>query len=410
MRIKTRINRNELLFFLLGLPYMNPDYLAQLDYIGNIIDVLRVCSFIVVIILILPSKKALSNVACIIIVSQVFIVANTIYHGGALHRSLTDAFGIISVVLFYEYAIKKDITSFVKSQLLCFEIVIYINLLTILMFPSGLYIEDPYNSLFIAYKCWFLGYYNRYTRYFLPAIAFSFINKYWGGSKRRTYLLFGAIVISSILVWSGGVLMAVFATFIFILLEEKYKDVFNYVNYWLIQPLVLIMVLAIQIQNNFRWLLDTILGKWSSLMGRINLWRITCGQISSSIIIGYGMKTGLERSMEVGFNWGTYAHNMILETLYRGGLVYFTLFFSMIYLCGKKLKKNRNEFVVVVISAVFGGWSVHSVVESYTTPFLMGLFIVGYYSDRIINAGANSNIYGYVTAKLREVEKGMKDD
>jgi O-antigen ligase len=311
------------------------------------------------------------------------------------------------VAFFYDYAIKEDATAFVKSQLLCFEIAVYVNLLTILMFPSGLYIEKSDYSLFIADKCWFMGYYNRFTQFFLPAIMFSLINKYMGSSKKRTYLLLGAIIVSSVLVWSGGVLMAVFSTCIFILLGKKYKDVFNYVNYWLIQPIVLILVLAIQIQNHFRWLVDTILDKWASLMGRVNLWSITCRQISSSPIIGYGRKTGLARSMEVGFNWGTYAHNLILEILYQGGIVYLGLFILLVCLCGRKMMRNKNTLVVVVIAAAFGGWSVHSIVEGYITPFLMGMFIVGYYCDILI---ANKNTYGRTEVQAIQVAKVQAEE
>jgi O-antigen ligase len=139
---------------------------------------------------------------------------------------------------------------------------------------------------------------------------------------------------------------------------------------------------------------------------RINLWEKVIKYIEDSPIVGYGLESGVVRETKTGFYWAVHAHNLILEILYLGGLVYFALFILVICLCGRKMMKRKNNFVVIVISAAFGGWSVHSIVEPYIAPFLMGLFIIGYYSDRIINAGAISNIYEYVTTKLREVEKG----
>jgi hypothetical protein len=62
------------------------------------------------------------------------------------------------------------------------------------------------------------------------------------------------------------------------------------------------------------------------------------------------------------------------------------------------MMKNKNNFVVAVIAATFGGWSVHSIVESYIAPFLMGMFIVGYYCDILI---ANKNITNHNVADIQ---------
>jgi O-antigen ligase len=189
-------------------------------------------------------------------------------------------------------------------------------------------------------------------------------------------------------------------------LGKKHFKLFNYANYWLIQLVALILIMFFQIQNIFQLILKSVLGKGDSIIGRIKLWEKVISYIRNSLIIGYGLETGVVRELKTGMNWASHAHNLILEILYQGGLVYFILFVVLIDLCGKKMMKNKGSYVVVIISAAFAGWSVHSIVEPYIAPFLMGLFIIGYYSDRIINAGAISNIYEYVTTKLREVEKG----
>jgi O-antigen ligase len=313
------------------------------------------------------------------------------------------------VVIFYEYAINEDAESFVKSQLLCFEIAVFVNLLTIVMYPAGLYNTESELNLFVSNKNWFLGFYNNVTKYYLPAIMFAFINVYLGGKKSRLYLLLVAIAISSVLTWSGGVLVAVSFSILFILLGRKYTQLFNYANCWFVQPIALVLVLGVKIQNIFRWFLDSFLDKWNSLQLRINLWLKVCEYIVASPIIGYGVETAVVRELKVGMDWATHAHNLILEILYQGGLIYFVLFALMICLCGRRIMKNKHSYVAVVISAAFGGWAVDSIVEPFMSPFLMGLFIVGYYSDRIINAGVGNNAYEFITSKLREVEKSLTD-
>jgi O-antigen ligase len=206
------------------------------------------------------------------------------------------------------------------------------------------------------------------------------------------------ITISSVLTWSGGVLVAVFLSVFFIFMGKKHTRLFNYMNYWLIQPAALILILGLQVQNTFRWFLDSFLGKWSSITGRINLWKKVVEYISVSPVIGYGMETGLVREIKTGMYWAVHAHNLILEILYQGGVVYFGLFILLVCLCGRKMMRNKNTFVVVVIAAAFGGWSVHSIVEPYITPFLMGMFIVGYYCDILI---ANINITNHNIADIQ---------
>jgi O-antigen ligase len=399
LKIKVCLNKKELLFFLIGCSLLNPPYLAQLDYIGDILDVFRVCSFLMVIIFTFLNKKKISIIAIIIITSQIFIVANTINHDAAVYKSIVNGFGIISVALFYDYAVKKDAIVFVKSQFLCMEVAVYANLLTVLMFPSGLYVTISEFNSSLSNRNWFLGYYNSATQYYLPAIMFAFLNIYIGGKKSRSYMLLVAIAISAVLTWSGGVLVAVFLSAFFIFMGKKYTRLFNYFNFWFIQPIMLVLILGIQIQNVFRWFLESFLGKWDSLIGRINLWRKVCESIYKSPIIGYGMETSLVRQQKVGLFWASHSHNLILDILYQGGIVYLGFFVLLVCLCGRKMMKNRNNFVVVIITAAFGGWSVHSIVEPFITPFLMGMFIVGYYSDRIINAGVDNNIYKFANAK-----------
>jgi O-antigen ligase len=266
------------------------------------------------------------------------------------------------------------------------------------MFPAGLYYSESDWTFFTSNKNWFLGYYNNFTKYFLPAIIFGFLNVYMGGKRLRAYLLLAAIAVSSVLVWSGGVLVAVFLSVFFMFMGRKHTQLFNYMNYWLIQPAALLLILGLQVQNAFRWLLDSFLGKWNSLMLRINLWKKVCEYISASPVMGYGVETGVVRELKTGMYWAVHAHNLILEILYQGGLIYFGLFILVICLCGRKMMRNKNTFVVVVIAAAFGGWSVHSIVEPYITPFLMGMFIVGYYCDILI---ANKNVTNHNVADIQ---------
>lgn len=363
---------------LLTLPHFNPGYLNQIQVTEMIIDVERVCSFILIFFWGILIKRKISMVTILIALQQMFLFSRTILLGGASKECVVSMFSILSIVLLYDIA-QEQRKIFIASQMFCFELMIYINLLSQILFPKTMYIST--NGLFVGNKNWFLGYYNHFSQYYIPALMFAYLYENETGKRIRTKVLTIAIFLSAILAWSGGVLVALFGMGCVYLFFRNRTAIFNYYNYWLTHFIFFIFFIVLKIQNLFKWLIEGILGKWNSFEMRMILWDRCMRLISANFLLGYGIEADWIRKLKVGLYWAMHAHNQLLEILYQGGITNLALFTIIIVVAGKKIYKKQYTERSKIISIAFLGWSLHALVEPLMTTFLMGMFVIAYHSE-----------------------------
>ncbi len=356
--------------FFLTFPHLKIGYLEQFGILDFVINGWRILSFTIIFIWYFLFRKRCTKLVMAFVIMEVYLFLNTLVWQGNLKSCIVNAFSILSVVLLYDM-IEDRKAAFLETQLFCFELIIYINLLTEILFPDGLYRSAKYTLN------WFLGYYNTHTRYFLPALMFAYLYKSYSGKKIRVYLLTAAVFFSALLVWSGGIVITLLLMAVVYLIFRKRTEIFNYFSYWMIQILFFIFIIVLKMQNLFRWLIDDFLGKWRSLEARVTVWNAELGLILNSFLVGYGMEYDEDRKMH--YFWAVHSHNQLMEILHQGGIVYLLFWICIIIMAGNKLWKYRNSEAVKAISIAFFGWCVHSLVEPYTTAFLMGMFIIAYH-------------------------------
>lgn len=392
-----------ILLVFLTLPQLNPGFFGQIALTNTIINCLRVISSFIILIWMLAVKRKLSIIVLAIGLQQGYLLFRTVIAGGSVRDCVLSVVAILSVAMLYDVALEKR-QVFLSSQLFCFEVVIYINLVTEILFPDSMYVTQD-SMMFVSPKNWFLGFYNNHTQYFLPALMIAFLYGYETGKKLRTYILTLAIFISAVLVWSGGVLVALLGAGFVYIFFKNWTRIFNYYNYWLLHIVFFIFVILLKSQNMFKWLINDILGKWLSLELRMTLWDKYVGYILENFIFGYGVEDTIERKLKADMVWACHAHNQFLEIMYQGGVINLLLFLVIIIIAGRNLYKYRNTKESKIISAAFLGWCLHGLVEPFMTPFLMGMFIVAYYSN--IKNGASVpdgsvNYWKNVFQKLKE--------
>lgn len=369
-----------LLLVFLTLPHMKPAYFkAMVPAADLIFDILRGASFIILVLWYVIEQKPVSLVVVLVTVWRAFLVYSTFVHEGMVYDSIVETFSIISVVLLYDAAYNYRKETFLSSQLFCFELIIYINLLTEILFPNGLYTTVRT----VTHKAnWFLGYYNGHSEFYIPALMFAWL--YWAKTKKllRPITLTMAINVSAILVWSGGVLLSLASMILVFLFFKNRTKILNYYTYWLIHIVFFLGVYVLRLQDWFRWLLIDVLGKIGSLTFRLDLWERTLKLIAKSAIIGYGLQSEYTRVGEVHLAHGVHAHNMLLEQLYQGGVIGLALWVCIVLVSGRKLMKYGYTMESKIISTAFLGWCVATLVEPFTTPFLLGMFVIAYRSNR----------------------------
>ena len=379
-----------LYYALLILPHMNPPYVNEFPFVDFLINIARLGSFYLIVIRLFIVKRKLSKVAFLIGFIQVYLLIVTMLRQGETYEFIKSAFSVISVTFLYE-SLDNDSESFLSALLFCFEIVIYINLATIILYPDGMY--QSAETLFISHNNYFLGYYNSMDRYFIPAFVTAWIYTEITGKRVRTFLLMAAVYISILLLWSGGMLLSIGCmsiAYLYLYARGRKNAVsplpINYATCWLIHPIFFLGIIVFKWQTYFRWLIDDLLHKWYSFLTRMDLWDTTMRLISDHPIFGHGLWSAIARERESGFNFACHAHNMLLEILYQGGLIYLALFVALVIVAGKRLYARRDTKIAQIITIGFLGWCIHTTVEPYTTPFLMGLFILANKCDLFISA------------------------
>lgn len=364
------------LYFFLLIPHLKTNYLNNILFWDTVFNIGRVISFVFILGYCIFISQKVSKVVLWIILIKLMLLLITIIKDGEIYPCIIDFFSTVSVAMICDVCCeKKEI--FYSAALFCFEIFIYINLLTeYIYYPDGMYISQY--GRFVARQNYFLGFYNNHTQYFIPALLFAFLYLYYTGKKLRTYSLVLAIYVSAIRVWSGGVMLALSAMVIAYILSKSLRKFFNYFQYWMLHIFFFIFIIIFKVQYLFKWLIDDLLGKWNSMTGRMTLWDAQIEIIVKALWFGHGRQSALFRGYECGIYWGGHAHNMLLEILYQGGLVYLILFVNLVFITGKELYKCTNKKKLRIIETAFCGWCVHCLVEPFWTAFLMCMFVIAY--------------------------------
>ena len=355
-----------LLIVALTIPNLKHGYLDYCQSIDLILNVWKIIAFVVTIYYFHKMQSGISKITLFIIIMECYLLADTYVQNANTYACASTAFSVICLSLVYE-VFCGDGQLFIDAQLFCYEVLIYLNLISEIVYPHGMYKN-------ISYKNWFLGYYNTHMMFFLPALVFAFLKK----DKIRLFFLYVAVVISSVLVWAGGSIMTLFAlTIIYFLSSNTY--IFNYFTYWLIQPLFFILVVQLGMIERLKWIIGDLLGKWSSLQGRIRVWNTELSRLNKYWLFGKGIEhSGTRIKSYYGYSWAVHAHNLVLEILHVGGLFYLIIFTVIIVATGIKLWPHRDSYEVRIISLGFLGWSIRSTVDPYLFATWMVLFVLAF--------------------------------
>ena len=372
----------EAVIALLTLPHLKTEYFEVLPEIDFIFNISRIISFFIILFLYVM-KGRINELVLTFLFMEVFLLINTIVHDGDIYSCMISCFSTISIVLLYDMGSKASV-SFIRGQMFLFEIFIYINLLTVIIYPDGLY------QAYYIRNNWFLGYYNVQDKYFLLALIFAFIYKKQTGKAFRCNLLLGAVVTTVFITKSAGIMIQICLIVIAYFFRKKTR-LFNYCSYCLLQLSYFIMIIILQQHHILGWILNDILHKWKSLEGRMYVWEKALKNFLESPIWGYGIEPSITRKASYG--WAFHAHNFLLEVLHQGGIIYLVFLLVIIILAGKKIMKLRNTEVAQIISLGILGWSVHGTVEPMIGALYMGIFVLAYHSDDFVNSICKENRY-----------------
>lgn len=373
-----------LFYIILLIPFFEIPYFTEyLNKFNTLYDLLLMFSFMIILLWTFK-KKYLSKINIYIIIMLVILFFSSLINGTDILFCLKDIIKIFGLSLLTEYGIKYDKNNFIKSASFFLSILVYINLISIIKYPIGLYMNKT------GYiENWFLGYKNTHILYILPGILFNFLNGYNKKNQLTiyNYIFFIISFISTLLVNNGTGIIGLFIILLFLLFSKYISkvNIINIKNIIIAYIFLFFGIIIFRLQNIFKFLIVDILHKDLTFTGRTYIWDKAIKMISSKPLLGYG-------NVSFEYNKIIYStHNMVLGVLHKTGIIGLFLFLCMMFVTIKELYFTRKENVSKLLCVFLIVYLIMMLTESYSFKLFFFILVICYNIKLLINGGNDEN-------------------
>ena len=355
MSVSKRKVINFILYVFLLIPFFKIAYISvSIPYADSIYKIMQLFSiFIIFMIIIKYGKfsKFIFSFAIYFLILNISTILNKADISGGIFLTIRT----MAICMLIDYGLKKDTKTFLDSFEFLLSTLVYMNLISILIFTDGMYVNTS-----VGYtENWLLGYRNLHILYILPAILVSFLNSYYTKGKlcNRNYILLVLSLLSIVLVKSSTSLVGITVLIVFLVLNKilKNEKIFNIKNYFLVYIVSFFSIVIFRIQNLFKFIIVGILDRDLTFTGRTYIWDYVIEFIKQKPIIGYGIEESNVRLNKTTFIVSTHAHDQILEIIYKSGLigiiVYAYILIKSVYEVYKYRKTKISQFISIIIFA-----------------------------------------------------------
>ena len=396
---KLIIHRHRFFYFLLIMPFCMPELVYFNTYTSMAVQAWKAVCVIFAFVIFIKRLK-LYRITDWLVFSFFGLIAVVSLTEGVI--PMTSLYMVTVYILFERYT-KKDGKGWLITFIHILEILAVLNLLSVIIFPDGMYItyssaveDGSYTSN------WLMGYKNPMIRYLLPACALSHIYSIVYDSKRKVqaWIFTAVVLITMILVKSGTGAIGI-VVFIFFRLIYR-KDLRRLVRFWslfksfILAGIIDVIFVLLRKQEIFSFIIDVLLNRSSSdLTGRTTIWDAALKVIAKSPIFGYGDAVS---DVLQEYIYAEHPHNYILYILMQAGIIGLFLVIAMVIAANRNLKKAVNiniPYAGCMIGALTAFW-IMGIAESLTGAiFLYPLFIFCSYipgKEYILPDGDRGNI------------------
>lgn len=385
MKIKIPCS-TEVLIFLLMFPIIKPDSLREMfPIVENAFDIGRLVSVTVILIIrfnsyVYKSFRVNLAFALLVLLEGWIIVITAVNNPERFTASIINGCAVISVVFIIDCYAHSNPKALIRALMLNFEWVIYVNLLTLLLVPNGLY-------KFRNHPCFFLGLKNSFFIYMLPALGVSFIYIYYFNCKVRPLILISAILLSIFIGWSGTSVVGMISfIFIYIVLHLSYfGSKVKLLHIWVLSIVANILIAIVRIMDSFPPLqkfITLFLRKSTSLSGRTVVWDEVLKLFKESPIIGHGYGT----KVDYGSTFVGHAHNAYYQYLLIGGIIGLVLFILYNYFVIVKFdnlyfRSNLIDLMKCLVGVLF----IAFISEACNYPLMFAVYALVLNIENFIN-------------------------
>lgn len=301
-----------------------------------------------------------ARVTCLLLIYYVYLILITVLNNGRAESCLMQMIRFGGLCMYTDMILKNNPKILFKTELNILIIYITIDFLSCCFFPNGIYSTEHFDNNF------FLGYDNQNINFIFPALVLVLLkHQYIKKCKAQIVYVYVIALLTVFKVWSAMSMIMVTCMSLcalFFLKREKGSFATRILNWKIFRLSHLIVfnlisnfsLVVLSIQTHIEFYLYTVLHKTASLSGRTVIWERNIARIKRNPIFGYGKEKITEHALNLGFHAndiaGLHAHNRILETLYTGGLILFSIYMYILFYTANCLKSIQKTFWAKILS------------------------------------------------------------
>lgn len=289
---------------------------------------------------------------------------------------------VIPFIAGLDYMFQKKPVKLISVLLLINEIHLYGNLMSMVLYPDGLYNVVIGNTR----KYYLLGQQNYTIIYIMLGLVTSLLYSQYVTKKRfslRTIMLIVTCIYMEISFKSAaGLVGLLIFTGIFLLTEFKHLNI--NLRWGLVSSAVIFLIFVVfQRQEMFAGILVNILHRDITASTRTTIWAKAMLYIERRPILGYGVEASDIAILRFGY---VTPHNRWLYMMYRGGIMLLFAFVVMVIKSSQKLSALKFERASVYLTGALFALMLQMQFESYDTTIFYILFNMSFHVKDIVNA------------------------
>jgi len=384
---RLNVRLSSVLFFIL-IFIMPPAFFSNINLFDFFNKILIILIFIILVILTTVKRRINSFV----LLSFIFIGWNSmssyLLAGGVL--DLFNNLKILSFILIINIMVKNKTLSLLRSLNLLFGFYIVLNFLSYIIFPEGLYIDNPRGDQYRA--AWFLGIENQFAYFIIPGIIIVLLYSWYRFEKinLNSFIIVILSGVTIIISWSATAVVSYFfvvVSFVFVL----WKGINKLYNFYLLLSTYIVVWLLIVKANSFsilKQVIEDILNKDMTFSSRTLIWEKIFELIPLSKWYGFGNNTSVLVFTTKEFR----AHNMFLQIIIDNGIIGALIFSFIILIVGFKMSEHRGNIMIFLLLIGIFGILIGGLTESYRLNNLFMILTLSYNCSLIIKSHQSNRV------------------
>lgn len=375
-KVMYKINKKYILTFFLYLFliiwFMDLPYFTVVPSISIIFNGGKIISSIFILVIYLSKRHIrMSKMFHFVILYSIVLVLSSIINGTAVMTAIVSVATIICFYLTLHEMMCSHPAIGVDVLQLLFELMIYVNLLLMILFPRGIY--NISNS---TRHYWLFGHQNANSFFCYGGIIVGVL--YCEIKKKkslinRSFFLISASLVTIVITHSANGYMGL-ATVCLIIVLNKYNIKPTIFHGFVVSCTIFILIVLLRKQELFSYIITVVLHRDLTLSSRLSIWDQALYYFSQKPLLGYGLEA--VASSRAKFGGVATPHNTFLNLLYQGGIVLFFTWIGIILSPIKIIKKRMDSKTVRIINAVIISILIQAQVESvYTVITFFPLFL-----------------------------------